>query len=176
MLAGAAAVLAAQGAPQPQVLYWERDTRPDTGTPVGMLYTPDVLSALASRMPAADVPRAIAGAIEQRTPLVVMWELPATDPQPLPPYGIAILDESGEEGLIEPLWIQQHAGDIARLDPRVRSGNPVIAAVAAFPASAFVPGRRVLIRSLRQSTPSGSDTWTRRWGAIRWDGRAASGK
>lgn len=167
---GGAAWLQAQGTPEPQVLYWERDARPNTGTAVGMLYTPDVLSALASRIPAGEVPRDVANAVEQRTPVVVMWEFSAPDPQPLPPYRIAILDENGSDGLIEPLWIQQQAGDMARLDGRLGSGGRRVAAIAAFPASAFVPGRRVVIRSARQSTMSGAGTWIQRWGAIRWDG------
>jgi hypothetical protein len=168
--AGGVAWLHAQGMPEPQVLYWERDARPNTGTAVGMLYTPDVLVALTSRIPASTVPRAIANAVDQHTPIVVMWELPAPDPQPLPPYRIEILDESGSEGLIEPLWIQQQAGDMERLDERLGSEGRRVAAIAAFPASAFVPGRRVLIRSMSQSTVSGSQTRTQRWGAIRWDG------
>jgi hypothetical protein len=173
---GGVAWLHAQGMPEPQVLYWERDARPNAGTAVGMLYTPDVLFALASRIPDGAVPRAVANAIEQRTPIVVMWEVAAIDPQPLPPYRIAILDEHGPEGLIEPLWIQQQAGDMERLDGRLGSGGRRVAAIAAFPASAFVPGRRVLIRSTSPSTVLDSHTWTQRWGAIRWDGRAASDK
>jgi hypothetical protein len=169
-VAGGAASLHAQGVPEPQVLYWERDGRPNTGAAVGMLYTPDVLFALASRIPPAAVPRAIANAIERRTPVVVMWEVAASDPQPVPPYRIAILDESGSDGLIEPLWIQQQAGDMERLDGRLGSVGRRVAAIAAFPSSAFVPGRRVLLRSTRQSTMSGSHTWIRRWGAIKWDG------
>src|SRR5262245_27879299 len=78
--------LEAQPASDPQVLYWEQHGQPKTGTAVGVLYTPDVLSVLASRMSADAVPPAIVDALQQRTPVVAMWEASGTVPPPQPPY------------------------------------------------------------------------------------------
>lgn len=81
----------AQGAPEPQVLRSENKGQPGTGTTVGLLYTPHVLSALASRMPAGAVPAVIANAIQQGTPTVPMLEFPPNpDYQHQRPYHMVI--------------------------------------------------------------------------------------
>ncbi len=169
--------LSAQGGHEPQVLYWEQHGQPNTGTAVGLLYTPEVLSALVARISPGTVPRAIADAIRQGTPVVAMWEFSVGPdlPQPQPPYQVAIVDErGGEEVAAQPLWTQQRAGDLAPLDTRLTSTKDRMAAIAAFPASAFVPGRRVRLQSARMRTEVGRVTMHQRWGVIRWDGRLSA--
>jgi hypothetical protein len=86
---------------------------------------------------------------------------------------MAIVNEDDETPFaIGPLWIQQRAGDLEHLDSRLTSEGNRVAAIAAFPAAAFVPGRRVNLRSARELTETGSNRWHQRWGVIRWDGRA----
>jgi hypothetical protein len=167
-------------AQEPQVLHWERNGRPVTGRAVGLLYTPDVLTALASRMPAGAVPTEIAKAIQQRTPIVVMWEIPTgRDYQHQRPYHIAIVEqdrpEAGAEGSIQPLWVQQEAGDLARVDGRLNSADMRVGAIAAFPAWAFVPGRLVVIHSTPEVRENGRRYSSQAWGVIRWHGTATNG-
>jgi hypothetical protein len=171
---------AAQGPPEPQVLYWERNGQPGTGTAVGLLYTSEVLTALASRMPAASVPPAIARAIHERAAIVAMWEFPPSrDYQRQLPYHMAIVEQhsplAASEGSIQPLWIQQEAGDLARVDVRLTSPGMRVGAIAAFPASAFVPGRLVLVHSTPEVQEDGMRRLSQRWGVIRWDGTAIGG-
>jgi hypothetical protein len=165
----------ARGVSEPQTLYWERNGQPNTGTAVGLLYLPEVLAALAAQVPPDTVPATIAAALLERTPIVAMWEVSGPpEVTGKPPYTVAIVNADGGSAVfIQPIWIQQQGGDLARLDHRLTSPGKSVAAIAAFPAAAFVTGRRVLISSSDQLRADGMHTRSQRWGVIRWDGAMA---
>jgi hypothetical protein len=149
--------------------------------PVGLLYPPDVLARLVAGQPADSVPKRIADAVRQQTPIVVMWVLPASlfsngDPSRPPsyprPYKIAIVnagDDPAGGKRVDPIWIQQEASELRQIDSRTPFEE--VGAVAAFPRDAFVPGRHLFIYS---------DYWTeqkqfaghRIWATIEWNGAA----
>jgi hypothetical protein len=128
-----------------------------SGKPAGLLYTPELLARLAAGKPAGSVPARIARAIEEHTPVVVMWTLDPSlmrgdDPHRPPsyprPYKMAIVP-AGQTPLgqhrIDPVWIEQDASVIRELDTQTAFDG--VGAVAAFPADAFVRGRLVFLYS-----------------------------
>lgn len=61
---------------RPQVIFWpQAPANPSPPTPAGLLYTPEVLAALAAASPDAVSPR-IARATREQTPIVVLWTNP----------------------------------------------------------------------------------------------------
>jgi len=147
---------------------------------VGLLYTPEVLAKLAEGRAPDAVPKRISDAIRQQTPIVVMWILPPSlfrdsdqdRPASYPrPYRITIA-EAGNDPLspnrIEPIWIQQEDSDLQRLDTRTEFEE--VGAVAAFPRSAFVPGRQVFIHSAAYWTSTKTQIDHRIWATIEWNG------
>lgn len=139
---------------RPYVLRVEHKTR----KPVGLLYTPETLMRLLSNQPDKTVSQRIIEAVRRQTPIVVMWSLPSsfTDQYPDPdrpgsyprPYKIAIVnpsDDPASVNRIDPIWIQQDASELRRLDNRTEYED--VGAMAAFPREAFVPGRQVFIYS-----------------------------
>jgi hypothetical protein len=154
---------------RPQVINW-----PQRPTPVGLLYTPEVLSALAAESPQLVSPR-IYEAIREQTPIVVLWTFPASaNSEPLPrPFSTVIVDERGHsfggpaggQGVrIEPLWVDQHADDLRKLDRRTEFSE--VGVMAAYPRVAFVLGRIVTIYRKELGRNGG----TERLGLIQWNG------
>lgn len=163
-----------QGTPPssaPQVIYWPRvpDKPP---TPVGLLYTPEHLADLARQSPEA-VSARIAEAISRQTPIVVLWTIPPNaNSGPWPrPFSAVIVENGGMScgtlPRVEPVWADQHADDLRQLDPMTTFDE--VGVMAAFPRSAFVPGRFVNIYvSLR--TEVGAWRCVQRFGLIDWSG------
>ena len=164
--------------PRPQVIFWPQSSdRPTPPTPVGLLYTPELLAVLAAESPASVSPR-IDHAIRQQTPIVVMWTIPPTaNSEPFPrPFSTVIIDARGDsfgfpspgQGVrIEPLWVEQHADDLRRLDARTEFVE--VGVMAGYPRSVFVPGRLVTIYR-RLPRELGRGTGTQRFGLIQWNG------
>ena len=119
-------------------------------TPIGLVYTPELLGALINdRQPRSLDPR-IAEAVRLQTPLVVMWAAPAPMPPEIPtppPPSIVITDRGNSASPVrfEPLWLQHDANQLALLDERVRPNQ--VGALAAFVRAAFAPGREVCLYS-----------------------------
>jgi hypothetical protein len=119
-------------------------------TPIGLVYTPELLGALINnRQPESIDPR-IAEAVRQQTPIVVMWAAPAPMPPEIPtppPPNIVITDRGNPASPVrfEPLWLQHDANQLALLDERVRPSE--VGALAAFVRAAFAPGREVCLYS-----------------------------
>ena len=155
----------------PQVIYWPRvpDKPP---TRVGLLYTPELLADLARRSPEA-VSARIAEAISQQTPIVVLWTIPPNaNSGPWPrPFSAVIVENGGMScgtlPRVEPVWADQRADDLRQLDPTTPFDD--VGVMAAFPRSAFVPGRFVNIYvSLR--TEVAARECVQRFGLIEWSG------
>jgi hypothetical protein len=137
------------GSLEPIVLYWptkQGDTRPRQRT--GLLYTPELLAHLVSTQPPETVPTLISDAVQQQTPIVVMWTIPPVGggpPWPRP-FSVLIAEEGDSVGgklKVEPVWTLQNADDLRRLDSQTSFRD--VGVMAAFPRSAFVPGRLVVI-------------------------------
>ena len=154
----------------PYVIYWPRvPERPPT--PVGLLYTPELLAEMARRSPDS-VSARIRDAIRQQMPVVVMWTIPPlADTEPWPrPFSIVIVERGSEySGVprVEPVWTQQHAEDLRQLDRRTEFQD--VGVMAAFPRSAFVPGRLVIIY-LRLQPEAGLPSGVQRFGFLDWNG------
>jgi hypothetical protein len=165
---------------RPQVIFWpQRAGNPAPPTPVGLLYTPEVLAALAAASPDAVSPR-IARATQEQTPVVVLWTIPPpanADPWPRP-FSTVIVEPHGDSfgfpspgyGVrVEPLWTEQHADDLRVLDRRTEYAD--VGVMAGYPRSAFVPGRLITIY-LRLPRELGRGTGVQRYGLIQWSGVA----
>ena len=161
----------------PRVIYWfgAGPAERKHPTEVGLLYTPEVLAALARSSPAF-VSERINDAIRHQTAIVVLWTIPpiAGEP-PVPRPFSAVIVEHGDYGSVprtEPLWIEQHADDIRQLDPQRRFQE--VGVMAGFERSAFVAGHSIII--YRQLPPSelGASRYTQRFGRIRRLGRCAA--
>jgi hypothetical protein len=163
---------------QPQVIFWpQRPGNPAPPTPVGLLYTPEVLAALAAASPDAVSPR-IARATQEQTPIVVLWTIPApANAEPWPrPFSTVIVEPHGDSfgfpspgsGVrVEPLWVEQQADDLRLLDRRTEFTD--VGVMAGYPRSAFVPGRLITIY-LRLPREVGRGTGVQRYGLIQWSG------
>lgn len=159
---------------EPYVLLWPdspENPRPvERRTEVGLVYTPEVLSALTARRPADAVPPRIVHAIRDGTPIVVMWEFPEGPPdlsRPQRPYHVEINDRSQHMARwmgVQPLWIQQDARELQQIDARAAAHE--VGVMAAFPRDAFVRGHLVFFHSHPVQTEYGSMTRSQRWGAI----------
>lgn len=157
----------------PYVIYWPGAGISERKNPteVGLLYTPEVLAALADRAPES-VPQRVHDAIQQQTPIVVLWTIPpkAGDPPWPRPFSAVIVEHGDYSSVprVEPLWIEQGADEIRRLDHSRSFAE--IGVVAAFPRSAFVPGHRVIIYRALPRTDTGMSTGVQRFGLIEWSG------
>ena len=150
-------------------------------TQIGLLYTPDVLAALAATSPQDVTPR-ITRAIAEQTPLVVLWTIPPPgngDPWPRP-FATVIVDGRGDSfgspnpghGVrIDPLWVEQDADDLRRLDRRTTFAD--VGIMAAYPRTAFVPGRLITVYRSLPSEP-GRLQGVQRYGLIQWNGVAVT--
>jgi hypothetical protein len=168
---------------RPQTIFWpQAPGNPNRPTPVGLLYTPEVLAALAAAAPES-VSARIVQAIRQQTPLVVLWTIPPpanADPWPRP-FSTVIVEAHGDsfgfpspgDGVrVEPLWAEQHADDLRLLDRRTEFAD--VGVMAAYPRSAFVAGRLITIY-LRLPRELGRGTGVQRFGLIQWNGMTPSG-
>jgi hypothetical protein len=169
-----------EGATAPYVIFWPQ--APESRHPptaVGLLYTPSVLAVMARESPDSVSPR-IDNAIREQTPLVVMWTIPpmaTANREPWPRPFSSVIVEGGADSFgspsggkavrIEPLWIEQHADDLRRLDHRTRFSD--VGVMAAYPRSAFVPGRLVTI-FVRVPSEPGTQRGAQRFGLIVWNG------
>jgi hypothetical protein len=112
-------------------------------------------------------------AIRQQTPIVVLWTIPPNaNSGPWPrPFSAVIVENGGMScgtlPRVEPVWADQRADDLRQLDPMTPFDD--VGVMAAFPRSAFVPGRFVNIYvSLRSEVAA----WecVQRFGLIQWSG------
>jgi hypothetical protein len=99
---------------------------------VGLLYTPEVLRALAARSP-VPVSQRLDDAIRQQTPIVVLWTIPRKSGEPPwpRPFSAVIVAHGTYSSAprVEPLWTDQRADDILQLD-RSRSFRDIGVAAA----------------------------------------------
>jgi hypothetical protein len=121
------------------------------------------------------VPARISEAVQQQTPIVVMWTIPPiADFEPWSrPFSSAIVEEGdsfGGKQRILPLWTQQSADELRQVDTRTAFQD---VGVMAFPRSAFVPGRLVTIY-LRLPSEQGQLRGVQRFGLIEWIGAQPS--
>jgi hypothetical protein len=154
LLAAPGTILIGQAGPvgdlTPEVLYWRNgDGQPNRAT--GLLYRPSLLSALMAGRERKTVPSRIIQAVEQQTPIVVMWTIPAGPTQEERGPSRLVITDTTSGNTIAPIWETQDAGDLHLLDPRTSLQD--VGAVAAFPLSAFQPGRVVVIHALLPDDP-----------------------
>jgi hypothetical protein len=167
-------------APAPEVIWYPQNTRAGTrGTPVGLLYTPDTLAALVARQPPGRVSPRLTEAVRQRTPIVLMWSIPpSTDFGEAPrPFKVAITDphqspSSASPHQIEPLWFDQDAADLLRIDRNARGHE--VGVIAAFPLTAFLPQRNIFIYAEEPYPDRPGLRVTTRNGILEWDGTAGA--
>lgn len=137
--------MAGSTAVAPQVIYWIGAGPAELKTEIGLLYTPEVLAALARRSPSV-VSERVNDAIRQQTAIVLLWTIPPIGGEPpVPrPFSAVIVERGGYSAVprTEPLWIQQHAKDIRQLDPQRPFQE--VGGMAGFNRSAFVPGHFVI--------------------------------
>jgi hypothetical protein len=136
----------------PEVLYWrDSDAKPYRAT--GLLYRPELLSALIAGRPPETVPERIRQAVNEQTPIVVMWAIPdgpaAREAVALPRLFIR---DTTSGNRVEPVWETQDAADLRLIDPHTPF-QPV-GAIAAFPRSAFQSGRIVTIHAPLPDNPA----------------------
>jgi hypothetical protein len=167
-----------RAAARPQTIFWPQPPgSPSPPTPVGLLYTPELLAALATRS-AASVTARIEQAIREQTPIVVLWTIPPpANSEPWPrPFSTVIVEPHGDSfgfpspgsGVrVEPLWVEQHAEDLRQLDRRTEFGE--VGVMAAYPRHAFVPGRLITIYR-HMPRELGRGTGVQRYGLIQWSG------
>lgn len=157
----------------PQVIYWfgAGPAEPNNPTEVGLLYTPEVLAALARSSPTF-VSQRVNDAMRQHTAIVVLWTIPPIGGEPPVPRPFsAVIVERGDYSSAprtEPLWIEQHADDIRQLDPQRQFKE--IGVMAGFNRSAFVPGHSVIIYRRLPPSELGATRATQRFGRIEWNG------
>jgi hypothetical protein len=160
------------GSLKPIVLYWptkQGDARQRTG----LLYTPELLAHLIAGQPPETVPTPISDAVQQETPIVVMWTIPpmADSPQWSRPFSVLIAEEGDSVGgklKVEPVWTLQNADDLRRLDNHTPFRD--VGVMAAFPRSAFVPGRLVVIYLRLPTSHPREYKGVQRFGLIEWNG------
>ena len=137
------AAVVGQPSLSPEVLWW-RDSEGTPRTATGLLYCPEVLAALASEKQPDSVPATITKAVNEQTPIVVMWTFPDG---PLikditRPFHTRISDTTSG-AVIQPLWEKQDAADLRVIDPERQFGN--VGTMAAFPRAAFQRGGVVVL-------------------------------
>jgi hypothetical protein len=164
-------VAASAGPLEPLVLYWPTK-HGDARQNVGLLYTPELLANLIATQALETAPALIRNAVRQQTPIVVMWTIPPmADSPPWPrPFSAAVVEDGDSVGgklRIEPLWTQQHADELRQLDTHTSFQD--VGVMAAFPRSAFIPGRVVVIY-LRLPSEPGRYRGVQRFGLIDWNG------
>ena len=166
-------VAASTGALEPTVLYWPTK-HGEAGQRTGLLYTPELLATLiASHAAPETVPTLISGAVQQQTPIVVMWTIPpmAGSPPWPRPFSALIAEEGDSVGgklKVEPVWVQQNADELRRLDSHTSFQD--VGVMAAFPRSAFVPGRIVVIYLRLPTSHPREYKGVQRFGLIEWNG------
>jgi hypothetical protein len=135
----------------PETLYWRnRDGTPNRAT--GLLYRPELLSVLIASRARDTVPERILRAVGEQTPIVVMWTIPPTlDEQAVGPSSARILDTTSGEN-VAPIWETHDAADLRMIDPQIPLER--VGVVAAFPRSAFQPGRVVVIYAPLPDNPA----------------------
>ena len=138
-----------------EVLYWRNsDGKPIRAT--GLLYRPELLAALIAGRPREAVPERISQAVEQQTPILVMWTIPSGPAleDSIGPFHARICDTTSGQS-VPPAWEIQDAGDLRLIDPQASFDQ--VGVVAAFPRSAFQAGRvAVIYRELRDNAATGS--------------------
>ena len=136
----------------PEVLRFRKsDGTPDR--PTGLLYRPNVLSALIAGRAGEPVPDRIVQAIQQQTAIVVMWRIPPGGPDP-DKRGLSrtiIWDPTSGKNVIEPIWQTADADDVRVIDPHTSFQE--VELVAGFPLAEFQPGRYVLLYALLPDDP-----------------------
>ena len=134
----------------PEVLHWRNsDGKPNR--PTGLLYRPDLLAALIAGQPREDIPVRILEAVEKQTPIVVMWTIPPGPEEPVGPFQ-AVISDTRSGNRVPPLWEARDASDLRLIDPRTPFQQ--VGVVAAFPLSAFQPGRIVIIYASLPDNPA----------------------
>ena len=136
-----------------EVLYW-RDANGNALRATGLLYRPEVLSSLIGRTPDRHVPDRIKRAVEERTPILIMWKIASdqADTGSVGPYHSIILDtKSGRN--IKPVWETDDPREVSLLDDLLARHDDV-GIVAAFPQTAFQRGRVAVIFAERPDDPS----------------------
>jgi hypothetical protein len=134
---------AVDGGPTPETLYWRNsDGTPNRAT--GLLYRPELVSALIAGRDPATVPSRIQQAVQDQTPIVVMWAIPdgPAAREAVGPPRLFIRDTTSGN-LVGPIWEVRDVRDLRHIDPR--RPFPEIGMVGAFPRSAFQPGRIVVL-------------------------------
>jgi hypothetical protein len=127
----------------PQKLWWPNAER-QSGTPKGLLYTPDLLTALVAGRPAEAVPPLIIEAIRDQSPIVVMWTfLDESSAKNLNRPFHASISEPRAVGAVAPLWEKQDAAELRAIDPSTRFGE--VGVMAPFPRNTLQPGRLVFM-------------------------------
>ena len=160
------------GSLEPIVLYWPTK-QGDARQRVGLLYTPELLANLIANQPPEPVPTLIGDAVQQQTPIVVMWTIPPmADSPPWPrPFSALIAEEGDSVGgklKVEPVWTLQNADDLRRLDSQTSFQD--VGVMAAFPRSAFMPGRIVVIYLRLPTSHPQEYKGVQRFGLIEWNG------
>jgi hypothetical protein len=128
-------------------------------TPVGLLYSPELLQRLIAKQPPGHVVSSrLADAARLHTPVVVMWSLRPwrdTGDQSLRPYAIEVDQRiaTGSKVPIQPLWVDQQAADLRALDPQTAFLE--VGAVAAFPAGALTDSASVIVYTVSRTDPRG---------------------
>jgi hypothetical protein len=121
-------------------------------TPTGLLYRPEVVSALIVGRPRESVPTSVLQAIEEQTPIVVMWAIPrGPEGEESPrPFRTFIQSKTTDKNIL-PLWERQDAADVRLIDPRTPFQS--VGTMAAFPREAFRPGGIVTISGVLPDNP-----------------------
>ena len=152
----------------PEMLYWPGSDGQASGS-TGLIYRPELLSALIAGLPAEKVPSRILHAVREQTPVVVMWAIPShPDEQAVGPPGVHIVDTSSGN-TVAPIWEAHDAADLRLIDSRTAYER--VGVVAAFPAPALAPGRVVVIRAPLPDNPvTGTHRRSQVYGALRGTG------
>jgi hypothetical protein len=134
----------------PEILHWRNsDGTPNRAT--GLLYRPELLAALSAGQPRENISVRILQAVEQQTPIVVMWTIPPGPGELVGPSHMIISDTTSGSN-VPPIWEAQDARDLRAVDPRTPFQQ--VGIVAAFPRSAFQPGRVVIIYAPLPDNPA----------------------
>jgi hypothetical protein len=95
----------------------------------------------------------------------------ADSPQWSRPFSVLIAEEGDSVGgklKVEPVWTLQNADDLRRLDNQTPFRD--VGVMAAFPRSAFVPGRLVVIYLRLPTSHPREYKGVQRFGLIEWNG------